>query len=130
MTDTVKPTYEQIFASVQALTDLLSCDIPMKQAGRIVAVANQVNRATEDFRTIQKNLMEQYAVKDDEGNPVLDKDNNPTYTPEYETKMQELFTTESPYEIAPIHTKDLGEKGIVKPATLFILSQSQLVVID
>ena len=127
---TVKLTYNQVYNSVEFLTNLLKCDMPMKTATRVVALANSINTTMEDFRKLQQGLMEKYQKRDESGEPLLDKDNNPQYEPEYFDKMNELANTETPYEYKPIHSAELGANGTVQPAILFVLSQNKLVVID
>lgn len=130
MTDAVKFKYSEILNAVQSLQSLLEADVPVQTSIRIVKLANTVNKATEDFNTLQKQFAENCAVLDEDGNKKMTENGDWEKTPDYVVKMNELFASEIAYDITPIQESELGTKATMKSSILFSLSQLKLVILN
>ena len=126
---TIKFKNADIIDAVQPLTQLLEAEMPMSTALKATKIANTINTALTDFRTLQGKLAESCAVLDEDGNKKMNGEDWEK-TPEYVTKMQELLDADIAYDITPITQSELGTKGTIQPKVLFLLVQSKFVVLD
>ncbi len=111
-------------AFTKAMQDLLQKALPIRAAWQVKSLTNKFNEELKKYAELRKEILERYANKGEDGQPLIDENNNYTFEKEsveaLTKEMSELMAIE--VEITPIKLGDLGNIEIA-PQQLFDLAE-------
>lgn len=113
----------EIINAFNSANELMQCkDLPVKISWDIAKNMKQINDAFNTYLKVEKELIKEYAIKDDNGGVKLDNNNQPKFPPrsEYYSKRNELLECENTLKMIIIKLDNLGGCNI-SPATLYNL---------
>lgn len=95
-------------------------DLDIKVSWNIMKNVEKLENVVKRYSTLEKELVEKYALKDDDGNIKLDDNNQPKFPPrtEFYKKQNELLECEETIDVNVIKLSDLNGSGL-SPATLY-----------
>lgn len=113
----------EIITAFNSAKDLMNVkDVPVKVSWNITKNIKKIEKAFKVYAELEQKLIQEYALKDDEGAIKVDENNQPKFPPrsEYYVKQSELLDCEETFELLTIKLEDL-EKCSLSPATLYSL---------
>jgi len=109
-----------ILNKLEALKELAQTRMPGKPSWNITKNIKKIEALFKTYVDCEKNLIEQYATKDKNGNVEYDENNQPKFTSEnlekYKKCRQELLECEETIDIIQVKISDLFEDEDIKPA--------------
>jgi hypothetical protein len=103
--------------SLQALNELIEKDISAKHAFKILRIIKHISSIVEDRVKMEKKIFDKWVQRDENGNPVLAKDDNGefisgavviTNVDEFSKEMSELLNIENEVPFDKIDFEELG----------------------
>lgn len=96
--------------------------VPIKTSWNITKNIKKIEKAFKIYAELEQKLIQEYALKDDDGKIKVDNNNQPKFPPrsEYYSKQAELLECEDTFELMAIKIDDL-ESCNISPATLYNL---------
>jgi hypothetical protein len=103
--------------SLQALNELIEKDISAKCAFKILRIIKHISSIVEDRVKMEKKIFEKWIQRDENGNPVLAKDDSGEFIPdavmitnvdEFSKEMSDLLNIENEIPFDKIDFEELG----------------------
>lgn len=109
-----------VLNKLEALKELSQTKMPGKPSWNITKNIKKIEGLLKTYFDCEKNLIQQYAIKDENGNVKFDENNQPEFTHEnfevYKKCRQELLECEDTIDIIQIKLSDLFGDEDIKPA--------------
>ena len=113
----------EIINIINSINELMNEKLPTKVGWNISKNLRKLDASFKTYIELENKLVKEYAIKDDNGEIVLDN-NNPKFAPnnkeKYLKERQELLNCEDEFDFLTINLSDLNNINI-KPSILFNL---------
>jgi hypothetical protein len=121
---TKKFTNIEILNIIEALNELIQIKLPTKASWNIMKNIKKFDASIKTFWEAENKLVNEYTIKDEQGNIRFGDDKMPMYAPnnkqKYLKEHQELLNCDDELDMLTIKLSELDNKDI-KPATLLQL---------
>lgn len=110
----MKITNEKLMASIPFLSEVGKLKLPAKTSYRVSKALRLLNTAAEDFERARITAAKNYALKDEEGNPIVDDKGIIQMLNQvgFLHEMQELMAEEIEVPVLPVKLEDLGDQSV------------------
>ena len=113
----------EVINIIDSINELMNEKLPTKASWNISKNLRKLDASFKTYIELENKLVKEYAIKDDNGEIVLDN-NNPKFAPnnkeKYLKERQELLNCEDEFEFLTINLSDFNDINI-KPSILFNL---------
>ena len=120
----------EIINVIDSINELMNEKLPTKASWNISKNLRKLDISFKTYIELENKLVKEYALKDDNGEVLLDEGNQPKFAPnnkeKYLKERQELLNCEDEFDFLTINLSDLNNINI-KPSILFNL---EFMIID
>lgn len=117
-----------IINAMQSINELVNLNLPIKASWNIAKNTKKIESAFNTFAECENQLIQKYAIKDENGEVKVDENNQykiaPKLVGKFNEERSELLSCDSDIDILKVNLSDLigdDNENKIKPSTLFNL---------